>query len=123
MIKDGEMGLLETLPLNCGSRKMLGVTLLSGLSPCLPPVSVFYVFLVVVFSSPLPGPQMPEAHNACRSPKEYGISSAPKRKDNKTTSKAVGGRLTYNTAERKELHSSNAESEALKKRTSTLHTV
>lgn len=89
MIKDGEMGLFGETPLNCGSCKKLEVAQLSrlSLSLCLPPVSVF----LCGFFSPLPDPPMPEAHNACWSPEEYGISSAPKRKDNKTTSRQWEG--------------------------------
>ena len=78
MIKDGEMGLVEMSPLKCGSCKKLRVIQLSWLSLLTASSPSFMYFFP-------PNPPMPEAHNACWSPEEKCISSAPKQKNKNTT--------------------------------------
>lgn len=108
MIKDGATGLLEAFPLNCGSSKSWGShSCHASLSGSQRSISFMCLF---IFYFPLPGPPTPAAHNVCQSPEEYSISSAPKRKRQQNNKQAAERRLTYNTAQRKELHSSNTPS-------------
>lgn len=77
---------------------------------------IFYFFESLPLSlPPSPPPPWPlrrqQRNNVCWSPEEYSVGPAPKQEKKKkrqqNNKQAAERRLTYNTAEREELHSSN----------------